>query len=393
MTSRDGRIHSLQVFRALAAILVVLNHSTVVGREVLRLPEFANAHALGIPDLADTFFFGDPRGSIRVDLFFVISGFMIFYAYEHYLGDAKRLGTYVSRRLIRIYPILWIFTLSKIALILAYPMRAKPYEASPVTMFASMLALPQQNLPLIAATWTLPFEMLFYLMFGIGILVGSRRAIVLAIGWGVTIVAANVASFLLSNASHEPASLLMGLVPFLLYERNLDFLLGCAAAYMVRRRTITRPGLVIALGSLGLIVSCVLIATGQGVVSYALLVGLPSVLLIAGTASLELERHFRVPRSLTYVGDASYSIFVSHSTFLNLFGLVLIVSGPWPVGPVYLLVGMTVFAVLGGVLVYWLIEQPLLAYLRHRLLEPRTSTADTSFALSQTDGVPATVRS
>ncbi len=388
MPARDGRLHSLQVFRAVAAVLVAFNHATVLGRESLRLPGFADATALGLPAFVNTFFFGDIRGSIRVDLFFVVSGFMIFYAYEKYLGDSSKFRTYAIRRLIRIYPLLWIFTCAKIALILAIPARAKAHESNPITMIASLLALPQESLPLIAATWTLPFEMLFYLMFGLAICIGARRAVPLAVAWTVAIIVGNVASVYLSEHSIS----LPTLVPYLLYERNLEFLFGCVAAYLVRRRAIRRPGLLIALGVLGLIVSCTLIAHGADVVSYALLVGLPSALIVAGTASLELEHHPRLPRPLTYIGDASYSIFVSHSTFLNVFIVVFVVSGPWSVGPVVLMLAMTAFAVLGGVLVYRFVEQPLMMHLRGRLLDAPRHADSTEYALPRTEGVPATAR-
>ena len=388
MNTPDRRIYSLQAFRALAVILVVFNHATVLGREALRLPEFANASAMGLPEIANTFFFGDVRGSIRVDVFFVLSGFMIFYTYKKYLGDGSKIRTYLIRRCIRIYPLLWTFTLAKIGLILAHPGRAKPYETSPSTMIASLLALPQDNLPLIAATWTLSFEMVFYLLFGLAICIGGRRAMVLAAVWVLAIIVTNVAPVSIGESSLSPPHVLS----YLLYERNLEFLLGCVAAYMVRRGAIRRSGLLIALGVLGLTFSCFLIASGYPVVSYTLLVGLPSAMLIAGTASLELERRPRVPRLFTCIGDASYSIFVSHSTFLNLCVLPLALSGPWPVGPVYVLLAMTAFAILGGIVVYHLVEQPLQIYLRRKLLESHHAIEGREYTLPQADHVPITVR-
>ncbi|MCC6177965.1 MAG: acyltransferase [Chloroflexi bacterium] len=388
MRSRDGRIYSVQAFRAFAAVLVVFNHATVLGREILRLPEFADARALGLPEIANTFFFGSVRGSIRVDLFFVVSGFMVFYAYQKYLGDTSKIKTYLMRRVVRIYPLLWAFTLAKIALILAVPARAKPYETSATTMIASLFALPQDNLPLIAATWTLAFEMLFYVLFGLAIVAGARRAMMLAAAWASAIVVANVVAIYLVYVDQQSLSLPLP-VSYLLYERNLEFLMGCAAAHLVRRRAIRRPGLTIVVGALGLAFSCALIARGGDLVSYALLVGLPSVLIVAGTAALELERRPPVPRLLTYVGDASYSIFVSHSTFINIFVIVMVLSGPWSVGPVSILLAMTVFAVLGGMAVYRVVEQPLTAALRRRLLEPRQPTPP---EMPAPGGVPATMR-
>src|SRR3954449_11248467 len=83
------RLQTVQVFRGAAALLVVLFHATSIDKFYLQ-HEF----------LGDIFMFG--YGG--VDFFFVLSGFVIVLAHGRDVGRADRLGPYLARRVVRIYP-------------------------------------------------------------------------------------------------------------------------------------------------------------------------------------------------------------------------------------------------------------------------------------------------
>jgi len=97
-SSKDERrsLLSIQVLRALAAFAVTIEH--IVGYEFAR--------QYGLPDALPHFQFG----RAGVDLFFVISGFVMVYASESYFGRAKAPQEFFLRRLARIVPLYWVTT-------------------------------------------------------------------------------------------------------------------------------------------------------------------------------------------------------------------------------------------------------------------------------------------
>ena len=148
--SQPNRLYSLQVFRGIAAMLVVLYHASVYSQE-----------QLGFSFLGGAFLFGHTG----VDFFFVLSGFIIYYIHRADIGLPSRFRPYLKKRVLRVIPVYWIVTSIKLALIVAIPTLAKSYERDPLNLISSYLLLPQRNLPLIGAAWTLTYEALFYLFF------------------------------------------------------------------------------------------------------------------------------------------------------------------------------------------------------------------------------------
>ena len=74
--------HSLNGLRGLAAIIVVLFHAEAFfGRQIA------------------------PGGYLAVDLFFVLSGFVIAHAYDHKFAQGLPAFTFIRHRLIRFYPL------------------------------------------------------------------------------------------------------------------------------------------------------------------------------------------------------------------------------------------------------------------------------------------------
>ena len=150
------RLHSLEWVRAFAALLVVFFHTQAV----------FSSH-LGYTPFGDAFHSGD-KG---VDLFFVLSGFIITYVHRKDIGQPKRAPGYVFNRLTRIYPSVWIISLFAIFVyFIGFGGAAKSVKLGYSALAASIMLFPQHIDPLVNVTWTLCFEMFFYVVFLIAIL-------------------------------------------------------------------------------------------------------------------------------------------------------------------------------------------------------------------------------
>lgn len=346
--SRSPRLASLQACRAVAAGLVVLYHVTAYLQERLQVQFLGGFFSFGFTG---------------VDFFFVLSGFIIFYVHGGDIGKPARLGPYLLKRFIRIFPIYWVITLVKIGALLTLPGYAKDYELQADSIVDSLVLLPQQHLPIIGAAWTLSHELLFYLLFGLAIAYGRRLALCVLSIWVVGIVAVNGFLVLAGDAPWQ----VHYLVQFVLNARNGEFALGCLSAAIVSRYAIPRPGLLLIAGLLlyvagGLLVD---IAWSTSVVFYALMFGLASLLVVTSLSALEQRGRVRVPKILVLCGDASYSTYLLAFAFVNLIGVAFL---RWKVAasisPDMLGAGLTVVAIGGGLLTYAVLERRLLQLTR-----------------------------
>jgi len=138
-------IVAIQALRALAATAVVFAHFQ------MDLGRLLNARD-ALPDLT--------LGNAGVDLFFVISGFVMVYASEPMFGRAGGPLQFMTRRLIRIVPLYWLVTTLYLVMALAIPAFEKSYSVASVV--ASYLFIPWPRLdgimqPLVGQGWTLNY--------------------------------------------------------------------------------------------------------------------------------------------------------------------------------------------------------------------------------------------
>ena len=96
MSGKVYHLASIQVLRACAASMVLLAH------------QWQALEQVGAPDAIPNWV----AGAFGVDLFFVISGFIMVYTSEPLFGrrDASRI--FIGRRLLRIVPLYWALTIS-----------------------------------------------------------------------------------------------------------------------------------------------------------------------------------------------------------------------------------------------------------------------------------------
>jgi hypothetical protein len=166
---------SIQILRAVAALMIAVVHTRY---------EFEFKFGIGdvIPPMTAL--------AAGVDLFFVISGFVMAYGSFHAFGQPGASQDFITRRLIRIVPLYWIATSVLVAhVLLHYPSLAAA-KHSVGTIIASYLFVPWPGptaamTPILAQGWTLNYEMFFYLLFTVSLLARPRIGL---IGLALTLI-------------------------------------------------------------------------------------------------------------------------------------------------------------------------------------------------------------
>lgn len=342
--SKPGKLIGIEASRGVAAAAVVIYH---VSRHLDK------NHGMPLP--REMFQFGHAG----VDLFFVLSGFIILHVHYRDIGKPFRLGHYLGRRFTRVYPIYWVALAITMAMGLGHGV---PSFAD----FAWSVTLAPSNSDLILdIAWTLRHEILFYALFCV--LIVNRRAGTAMFGlWLAGIVAAALGP--------EPPAWL----PKTLYSGyNLEFYFGMAIAWAVRTGAIARPRRILLLGvalfaSVGLAEDFGLI-DGLAIIS-RVLYGVPAALIVLGLAASGREAPLHVPRPLRVLGAASYSIYLFQFVFIGLIWKFWLFSGLDQVTPPAASFPLLVIGgVGGGILASRWIEYPLMQMSRgdrRRILAP-----------------------
>lgn len=283
-------IRSIQHLRALAALMVVVFHLH---------PQLARMGYEGAwPDWL----------SNGVDIFFVISGFIM---WSTTAGRPVTPMDFYRRRIVRIVPLYWLITSVVVAVMLAAPrlLQTARFDLSHVLASYAFIAWPSPAghvEPVLVPGWTLNYEMFFYLLFGLALLLPERRRLAAT---GLVLAALAAVGWWLRPAS--PAA------GFYTSDIMLEFLAGMmlgrlyAGGEWPARST---AGWLLALAGLALLAGSGAWPAGT---SRLLQAGLPSILIVAG--ALAIERAGRTPSwpLLHRVGDASYSLYLIHPLALS----------------------------------------------------------------------------
>lgn len=335
-------VRCVQWLRYVAAALVVLYHCEV---QIMRLDSSA-AHRFGI-------------GAAGVDLFFVISGFIMVHTTQR---RGMTFKSFMTRRLIRIVPLYWIFTSMLVFLVAVVPSLFHSSALDVAHVVSSFAFLPHPHpvsgelRPLLVPGWTLNAEMFFYLCFGATLgLTLERRIIALAV---LFISIAGLAA-----ATDMPSRLLA----FYGAPLMLEFVAGMAIAWILlncgltQRAVATLVGVGVLLGGAGI---------WSGISEQPIRVIYWGGTAVCGLlACLWIEREhgwFELPL-MVRLGDASYAIYLSHLFVLGLAGSVISRLGIFStIGASGTRIIMLLMATAFGLAVHNWIEVPILAYLRGR---------------------------
>lgn len=349
--ARSGQIESLQIGRGIAALLVVLHHATSLVS--------INAGAT----FAGGFFHA---GFAGVDFFFVLSGFIIFHRHAREFGQREKVAEYAWRRLTRVFPVYWIVTAAVLATAIAVPGYGGADITNPAVLIHSFLLLPMNPGPLLFVGWTLTHELWFYLIFAGLIAAKGRWMKMLVALW----IAAMVA-MLCIPASGELFANAWFRVAFM--PLNLEFVMGCAAAWLVRRTGGMPAGVwkwMIAAGAAGFTLLA-LAAARIPVEDLQVRIpgfGLSAFLIVLGMAGDKLHGKATGEGStglfhgaLVFLGNASYSLYLVHTLALSIAWKLGEIAGVLPkIGPQGLAWICISASVVAGCLFHLIVERPLL---------------------------------
>src|SRR6266496_2543424 len=284
-----AHLNSLQALRALAATTVIFDH----------IP-FAR------------------WGSFGVDIFFVLSGFVIC----HITATDKQ--HFFSKRIFRVVPLYWLCTFGVATIALLAPSLLGHTSFSGVVLLKSLFFIPFRRpdhkvAPLLFLGWTLHFEMLFYAVFGLALRVTRKHARILAIAGRVVLFAVGK----LSRVHHHSNLVLSFYSRFVIMEFAFGIL--CYILWMRYNAVVRRaPGLLVlavATASYSFFVLMdVHILDSYGPffkhVPDILLRGAPASLILL--AFLSVEDRIKFPALGLLVGDASYSLYLLHPYMLEI---------------------------------------------------------------------------
>lgn len=338
---RTTHLHTVQWLRAFAAVSVAIGHTL---HETTKFPDASPV----IAEIVKALPF-----QIGVDIFFVISGFIMVYVTWGKLDRPRAHWSFLRARLIRIVPLYWFYTLLLAAVALSVPSVLDTASFSVEQLMSSLMFIPglfgADARPLLKLGWTLNYEMFFYAVFFLGILFGGRHTPWLVFVALLTTVLARHLGWFIALPWQVWASPIV-----------LEFCFGMGIGILYHRGVRFRP-----LAGLGLVVLAVLM------LAFTLpsltwntrfwVLGVPSALLVLALTCLRRSATAEIGafgKFSSRVGDASYTLYLMH---------------PFVISAVFILwrklsfdgwsyVGITLAVIIGGALLaYHWIEIPLTA--------------------------------
>ena len=327
------RFYGVRALRFAAATAVVVTHAVDLAGTRLGLETVLAGGTL------------ENFGAVGVDVFFVISGFIIATTTQGQTG-AGAAGAFLWRRFRRVAPIYWLLSLP-ILIGMARGGTLSPDVAAATFLFWPFSGL-EMTFPALGPGWTLCFEMLFYAGFGLAIAggamaVGSVVAAPVLRFWGAPIILEFLLGVGIASAwRFAPRGLALWAVGLAVVGFGLGLVFGYGGIDDVRALNDPWNGL-----------------------RRVLIWGLPSALLVFGVVRMERTDAApgRLGRAAAFMGDASYSIYLVHVLVIRALGR-LFESGMVAL-PGDAVVGLTVLASLAaGAVVHVWIERPMLKLMR-----------------------------
>lgn len=295
------KITNVQGLRAIAVLLVLFSH-------LIRVEE-----KYSVDQILPLFLLNGISG---VDLFFVISGFIMVVTTTGTHTGLANSSHFLYKRASRIFPLYVFYTLLVLAVALIKPGWVN--SGAEYDLLSSLLLLPSENPPLLAVGWTLIHEMYFYYVFVIILLFPERFLLPLLSVWAVIIALTHVFidttnPFVRLAASPLTYEFIGGALVGVLYQRwkpNVSFITSLVAIC----------GLFVVMFYVGHLYT-IEVGVQPSEMARVLIYGIPSLGILFLVTNTEIKGKV-FPNWLTRIGDASYSTYLTHVLVLSVLGRV-----------------------------------------------------------------------
>lgn len=301
------KFNSIQALRAFAVCLVIYAHS--IDSSFINYGNSIQA----------SFLYLENWGAIGLDLFFVISGFImtrIIHSYESPNGWKR----FAWKRIIRIVPTYWIISLVAALLILRKSSIAA--EVFLKTFLFFPIFETKFVFPVLDVGWSLSYEFYFYLLITLILVLGFKKPeLIICL---LLILLSTIGVFITTTSL---------LLRFLSSPILLEFAFGVACGMILDHFRANvywqRVGMFMAF-ALGISMMIGSVFWGFGILSEAVVVvndnyaaflrslvwGLPCALFLLGCVLLERFYSLTIPAVLVRIGDASYSNYLLHGLII-----------------------------------------------------------------------------
>lgn len=346
------KLYELQTLRFLAAFLVLFSHIED------RFENWEQKYHLTIPRLG-------LDGQLGVDIFFVISGFVMGLVTLDRFGKRGAARKFAADRVSKIMPLYWILTFVQCAVFLAGSHLGGNFDMARLNteeLLKSLFFIPYFNVdgkhrPVLGQGWTLNYEMAFYIVVAASLFL--RKA------WAI---AAITGSFLLvwfiGNILHPQSDILRIWSVPIIFEFLLGFYIAFARnQWLAAGRALPRiPAVNLLIAAI--LVGHILLFGRDAPLWMNAMVGLLTVSLCVLTQSSPPKDI--IQRGMVRLGDSSYSLYLSHNLALLVVGVlwrgIFGAEALWAYIPIMIVTALAV-----GHLCYLLIEQPGTKWMRKAL--------------------------
>lgn len=349
------QLYGIQALRALAAFMVAVHHAQHDAVVVAQRAGSVFPPSTLLPWMAG------------VDIFFVVSGFIMVHASAGLFGKPDGAKLFVARRLARIVPLYWAATTLFLLVGLAVPAALNSGSPDLVQIVGSYLFWPvvsTQGLaqPVYSLGWTLNYEMLFYALFGAGLLLPAR--------FTLPVVTLALFALVAVEALSGPLALPFG---FWGQPIILEFAAGMGIAVLRRRGLRLALPLRAVVALLGVTVLMIAARSPESAGAWSSFAwhGGAAALLVLAAACGERRTAPSIPvRTLALVGDASYALYLIHPFVIR--GLRELAVRLGMGAPLAFILLALIGSVATALIVHRWFEKPATGWLRH-MFSPDTT--------------------